>query len=68
MLFADLFLPLFVGGVQKEFDVFNCLTLMHNKTFIEELKFGAGDGELQFYLYNWKCTPVGDDGTGLVLL
>ena len=54
--------------MQKEFDVFNCLTLMNNKTFIEELKFGAGDGELQFYLYNWKCTPVGDDGTGLVLL
>jgi len=66
--FIPFFFPPLLVREQKEFDVLNCLTLMHNKTFLEELKFGAGDGELQFYLYNWKCTPVGDDGTGLVLL
>ncbi|KAK3541348.1 hypothetical protein QTP86_022104 [Hemibagrus guttatus] len=39
----------------KGFDVFNALDLMENKTFLEKLKFGIGDGNLQYYLYNWKC-------------
>ena len=37
------------------FDVFNALDLMDNKDFLEKLKFGVGDGFLQYYLYNWKC-------------
>ena len=37
------------------FDVFNALDLMNNKDFLEKLKFGIGDGNLQYYLYNWKC-------------
>lgn len=40
---------------QKGFDVFNALDLMENKTFLEKLKFGIGDGNLQYYLYNWRC-------------
>jgi glycylpeptide N-tetradecanoyltransferase len=28
-------------------DVFNCLDLMENSSFIKELKFGPGDGKLQ---------------------
>ncbi|KAG7233048.1 hypothetical protein INR49_007527 [Caranx melampygus] len=39
----------------KGFDVFNALDLMENKVFLEKLKFGIGDGNLQYYLYNWKC-------------
>ena len=38
---------------QKDFDVFNCLDLMGNSEFIQECKFGQGDGLLQFYLYNY---------------
>ena len=26
--------------------------------FLEHLKFGAGDGQLHFYLYNWRTPPV----------
>ena len=37
------------------FDVFNALDLMDNKEFLEKLKFGIGDGNLQYYLYNWRC-------------
>ena len=37
------------------FDVFNALDLMENKQFLEKLKFGVGDGFLQYYLYNWRC-------------
>ena len=35
------------------------LDLMENKTFLEKLKFGIGDGNLQYYLYNWKCPSMG---------
>ena len=40
------------------FDVFNALDLMDNKEFLEKLKFGIGDGNLQYYLYNWRCPPM----------
>lgn len=53
-------LSLFLPAVpQKGFDVFNALDLMENKTFLEKLKFGIGDGNLQYYLYNWKCPSMG---------
>ena len=45
---------------QEAFDVFNCLDLMHNREFIQECKFGQGDGLLQFYLYNYLV--VGESG------
>ena len=31
---------------------------MENKNFMEQLKFGIGDGNLQYYLYNWKCPQM----------
>lgn len=46
---------------QKGFDVFNALDLMENKVFLEKLKFGIGDGNLQYYLYNWKCPSMEPD-------
>jgi glycylpeptide N-tetradecanoyltransferase len=49
-------------------DVMNCLDLMENKQFIEPLKFGAGDGNLHYYLYNWKCPLMPSGQVGLVLL
>ncbi|KAF2979500.1 hypothetical protein EK904_004196, partial [Melospiza melodia maxima] len=54
-------------SVQKGFDVFNALDLMENKTFLEKLKFGIGDGNLQYYLYNWKCPSMAPEKVGLVL-
>lgn len=35
------------------FDVMNCLDLLSNSTFLNELKFGRGDGELHYYMYSW---------------
>lgn len=49
------------------FDVFNALDLMNNKDFLEKLKFGIGDGNLQYYLYNWKCPYMEPHQVGLVL-
>uniref|UniRef100_A0A915CTN1 Glycylpeptide N-tetradecanoyltransferase n=1 Tax=Ditylenchus dipsaci TaxID=166011 RepID=A0A915CTN1_9BILA len=52
---------------KENFDVFNALDLMENLTFLEELKFGIGDGNLQYYLFNWKCPDLKPDRIGLVL-
>ncbi|GAB6030536.1 Glycylpeptide N-tetradecanoyltransferase 2 [Chamberlinius hualienensis] len=49
------------------FDVFNALDLMENKEFLQKLKFGIGDGNLQYYLYNWRCPAMDPEKIGLVL-
>jgi glycylpeptide N-tetradecanoyltransferase len=52
---------------QAQFDVFNALTLMDNSQFLKDLKFGPGDGFLNFYLYNWRTAPMaGIDPKGTV--
>lgn len=54
----------------KGYDVFNALDLMDNASFLKELKFGIGDGALQYYLYNWRManTPLQPKELGLILL
>jgi len=53
---------------QLNFDVFNALNVMENDAFLKELKFGIGDGHLQYYLYNWLCKPMEPKEVGIVLL
>lgn len=46
--------------------------------FLEELKFGAGDGHLNYYLFNYKALPIAGgtnsmgsldmDGSGVALV
>ncbi|PPQ93264.1 hypothetical protein CVT25_015262 [Psilocybe cyanescens] len=43
---------------EAKFDVFNALTLMDNMPILQDLKFGLGDGFLNFYLYNWRTLPL----------
>jgi len=50
------------------YDVFNCLNIFDNETFLKELKFGEGDGCLQYYLYNWATPAKFPNAVGLVLL
>ncbi|KAH7313512.1 acyl-CoA N-acyltransferase [Stachybotrys elegans] len=40
------------------FDVLNALTLMDNALFLEDLKFGGGDGQLHYYLFNYRMNPI----------
>lgn len=47
-----------VEAKKAGFDVFNALTLLDNPLLLEELKFGAGDGQLHYYLYNWRTGPI----------
>ncbi|KAL6002695.1 glycylpeptide N-tetradecanoyltransferase [Asimina triloba] len=54
---------------QKDYDVFNALDVMHNESFLKELKFGPGDGQLHYYLYNYRIRhPLKPSELGLVLL
>ena len=53
---------------QNDFDVFNALDLARNAEFFKELKFHIGDGQLHYYLYNWKCCPIDKEKNALVLL
>ena len=50
------------------FDVFNCLGLMENESFIKDLRFGEGSGNLRYYLYNWACPTVKQSDLGMVFL
>ncbi|KZM19579.1 glycylpeptide N-tetradecanoyltransferase [Ascochyta rabiei] len=43
---------------KADFDVFNALTLLDNPLFLEEQRFGAGDGSLHYYLYNYRAAPI----------
>lgn len=39
-------------------DVFNALSSQDNALFLDDLKFGPGDGFLNFYLFNYRCFPI----------
>ncbi|KAM4058772.1 glycylpeptide N-tetradecanoyltransferase [Hirsutella rhossiliensis] len=43
---------------KARFDVFNALTLMDNALFLEQQKFGAGDGQLHYYLFNYRMKHI----------
>lgn len=49
-------------------DVYNALNLMENGEFLTELKFGKGDGNLQYYVYNWSSPSMKSADVGLILL
>jgi glycylpeptide N-tetradecanoyltransferase len=44
--------------MQAKFDVLNALTLLDNPLFLEDQFFGAGDGSLHYYLYNYRAAPI----------
>lgn len=64
----DLMNDALISAKNANFDVFNALDLMDNKTFLTSLKFGIGDGNLQYYLYNWRCPNMTPEDVGLILL
>lgn len=65
---VDLMRDALILANKRGFDVFNCLEIHDNKQFLEELKFGPGDGHLKYYLYNWLARPMEPNEVGLVLL
>ena len=59
---------LLVLAKQMNYDVFNCLDLMDNGSFLKDLKFGPGDGTLHYYIYNWAMPQIPSNKLGLVLV
>jgi len=56
---------------QAKFDVFNALDIMDNMqsdNMLKELKFGVGDGNLHYYLYNYAIPEMQPKDIGIVLL
>ncbi|KAG3110654.1 Glycylpeptide N-tetradecanoyltransferase 1 [Phytophthora idaei] len=58
---TDLMNDTLIMAKKDDFDVFNALSLMDNMEFLKELKFGPGDGDLMYYLYNWRCPRMEGD-------
>nr|XP_014095300.1 glycylpeptide N-tetradecanoyltransferase [Bactrocera oleae] len=57
-----------ISAKNVHLDVFNALDLMENKSFLFPLKFGTGDGNLQYYLYNWRCPAMKPEDVALILM
>ena len=38
--------------------MYNALDIFQNGTVLKDLKFGIGDGRLQYYIYNWRTAEV----------
>ena len=45
-------------AIKSDFDVYNALDIFQNGTVLKDLKFGIGDGRLQYYIYNWRTAEV----------
>ncbi|OQS07359.1 kinesin [Thraustotheca clavata] len=64
---VQLMQDLLILAKNEGMDVFNALNLMENEQFLQQLKFGIGSGELQYYLYNWRCPRMPHGKVGIVL-
>jgi len=64
----QLLLDALILAKKLDFDVYNCLDIFDNEEFLKDLKFGIGDGNLQYYLYNWVTPEKKPHEVGLVLL
>jgi len=53
---------------QQNFDVYNILDLQKNEPYLKDLKFGKGDGNLHYYLYNWRFRNIEAKDVGMVLV
>ena len=68
MSFQELIADALVLAKLEGSDVYNALDLLDNSSVLSALKFGPGDGYLQYYLYNWRCPRLESAEVGLVLL
>ena len=52
------------------FDAYNCPNIMDNESFLENLLFQVGDGNMNYYLYNWimKVKKIESKELGVILL
>lgn len=65
---TDLMSDALVIAKKKGYDVFNALDVHQNEEFFKELKFMVGDGNLNYYLYNWRINKILPGEVGIVLV
>lgn len=53
---------------KESYDVFNALDNQNHLDFLQPLKFGEGDGSLNYYFYNYRFPEVNCSQEGLILL
>lgn len=53
---------------KKKMDMVNVMKQYDNDKFIDKLKFKEGNGELNFYFYNWKCPPIEQNDMAIVMV
>ncbi|VVA98979.1 unnamed protein product [Arabis nemorensis] len=51
--FPQLMKDALIVSKKKGFHVFYALDVLHNESFLKELKFKEGDGQMHYYLYNY---------------
>lgn len=54
----DLIHDALILAKRLRFDVFNALSLMDNGLFLKQQKFGEGDSQLHYYLFNYRAGPI----------
>jgi len=65
----ELFEDALILANREGFDVFNALNIMDNEKAFSDLKFSMGDGNLHYYLYNWRLSqPLAPHEMGVTLL
>ena len=68
MSFKELMKNALILAKNNNFDVYNCLDIMENKTVFKDLLFGLGDGKLKYYFYNFVCPDTKPEDLSLVLM
>ncbi|GET91336.1 N-myristoyl transferase [Leishmania tarentolae] len=64
----QLILDLLIVAHSRGFDVCNMVEILDNRSFVEQLKFGPGDGHLRYYFYNWAYPKIKPSRVALVML
>lgn len=65
----ELYNNLLIEAKKQNKDVFNCLDIMDNKYIFEKLKFEKGDGNLNYYLFNYSFGKnIDHSDIGIVLV
>jgi glycylpeptide N-tetradecanoyltransferase len=59
---------LYMASKEYDVDVFNCLNVQDNKSFIDALRFVPGDGNLHYYLFNYAHPPIKPEKCCIILL
>lgn len=59
-----------VKARDHRFDVFNALDILENtRELLTDLKFGIGDGNLHYYMFNWRIQEqLQPNEVGLILM